>query len=303
MRIAFAGSPDAALPTLRALADSTEHSLIRIFTQPDRPSGRGRVLTPTSVGRWGEENSCEVVKAHSAQELAPFLSDIDCVVTVGYGLLLPQNILDLPTHGFINLHFSLLPKWRGAAPVQRAIEAQDRISGITVFHLDAGMDTGPYYLIQRYALDGDITADELLAELALLGPEAVSETLSMIERGVRPTPQSVQEVSYASKLSKEQGAINWNLDAERVSAHIRAFTSNPGAWTLFRGSLIKIDKIALTQHVLAPGELSVSKNSVIVGTTSGSIELIRVTPQGKASMDAASWARGARIEAGDRLGS
>ena len=149
MRLAVAASPDVAIPTLSALLDG-EHQLVRVISQPDRPAGRGKVMTPTPVSQWALDHEIELVRPKSAHELKEFLGDIDCVVTIGYGVLLPEDVLVIPPAGFLNLHFSILPRWRGAAPVQRAIEAQDPVTGVTVVKLDAGMDTGPIYTVQSY---------------------------------------------------------------------------------------------------------------------------------------------------------
>ena len=298
MRIAFAGSPAAALPTLEWLSGS-KHELVRIFTQPDRPAGRGKALTSTPVGLWADNNSIPAIKATHANELANHLHDIECVVTVGYGILLPQHILDIPRHGFINLHFSLLPAWRGAAPVQRAIENQDPFTGVTVFQLDAGMDTGPYFEMSRFALDDDITSDELLSELAELGVEAIKSTLTKIEKGVMPTPQSREGVSRALKLNKAEGKIDWNRDAKSVSAHIRAFTSNPGAWTSFRGQLLKIEVASISNQQLLPGQIKVFEKRLLIGTADYALEISHLTPQGKARIESASWVNGARLSGDD----
>lgn len=299
MQIAFAGSPAAAIPTLQWLVDS-KYQCRKVFTQPDKPAGRGKVLTPTPVAQWAQEHNLEVIKSATAQGLVPYLADIDCVVTVGYGLLLPQEVLDLPTHGFINLHFSLLPAWRGAAPVQRAIENQDPFTGVTVFQLDAGMDTGPIYSVARYALDADITSDELLNELAEVGVEVVEEALQQIEKGILPRPQSHDGASRAMKLSREEGKIDWNNPAEKVSAHIRAFTSNPGAWTTFRGQQLRVAAPKYTQHFLKPGEISALGREVLIGTHTSALSIGFLTNPGKKTLDAASWINGARLTPGEQ---
>lgn len=300
MRLAFAGSPEAALPTLDWIAQS-EHQLVRVFSQPDRPSGRGKKVLPTPVSQWAEENQYPIVKAERALELAQYLEDIDCVVTVGYGILLPEEILEIPTHGFINLHFSLLPHWRGAAPVQRAIANQDTVSGVTVFLLDSGMDTGPIYTSARFALDSDITSDELLHELSLIGPEQIDIALSMIERGVAPKAQSQSQASLAPKLSRQEGRVNWNSDAATISAHIRAFTSNPGAWTTLRGQVIKIESPEIADFSLEPGLIEVRDRALFVGTATSALSIATCIPQGKSRMAARDWINGARLTVGEKF--
>jgi methionyl-tRNA formyltransferase len=298
MRIAVAASPEVAIPTLEALRNSP-HTLVRVISQPDKPAGRWKALTPTPVSIWALENSVELLRPTTKPEIAAAVQDCDCVITIGYGVLLPLEILDIPEFGFLNLHFSLLPRWRGAAPVQRAIEAQDSVSGVTVFQLDEDMDTGPIYTVHRFALDSDITSDELLVELGEVGVDAVIEALQMIELGKRPTPQKSEGATRAMKLSKDEGRIDWNQSAEVISAKIRAFTSNPGAWTLFRGTSLKITKPVITEKVLKPGEVSYLDKKVFIGTSTTAIEIGVVTAPGKSPMAASAWANGARLLEGE----
>jgi methionyl-tRNA formyltransferase len=299
MRIAVAASPEAAIPTLEWLLESS-HDLIRIFSQPDRASGRGRVLTPTPVSVWAETNEIELVRPESALDMRAHLADVDLVITIGYGLLLPPEVLSQVKYGFLNLHFSILPRWRGAAPVQRAIEAGDAITGVTVFKLDRGMDTGPIYCIHRFALDSDVTSDELLSELADLGVIAIEDALRKIDSGFNPIPQLEQGATKAAKLSREEALIDWSAEAEIVSAKIRAFTSNPGAWTTIRGTVHKIAAPTLTEVLLPPGAIEVREKKVLIGTGSTAIEIGFITPSGKPEMSAISWANGARLESGQR---
>lgn len=301
MRIAIAASPTVAIPSLEEFIKG-EDELIRVISQPDRPSGRGKVLTPTPVSRWALDHGIELARPERAADLEPLLGDLDLVITIGYGLFIPENLLSIPRHGFLNLHFSLLPRWRGAAPVQRAIEAQDQVSGVTVFQLDAGMDTGPIYTVQRFALDSDITSDELLEELSLVGVDALLESISLIKAGKRPMPQESAGATRAYKLSREEGRIDWQKSAEEVSAHIRAFTSNPGAWTTFRGSTLKISSISLSQQELLPGEISVIDREIYIGTSTQALKISEVISAGKAPMSARAWANGAHLQPGDHCG-
>jgi len=299
VRISVAASPEVAIPTLQALLAS-KHQLVSVISQPDRPAGRGKVLTPTPVSQWALENNITLLRPEDREEIASAVQDVDCVITIGYGVLLPQAILDIPPYGFLNLHFSLLPRWRGAAPVQRAIEAGDHITGVTVFKLDAGMDTGPIYTMHRFALDSDITSDELFVELGELGVEAVLETLEKIVAGERPIPQKNEGATKAAKLSRDEAKINWKLSAEVISAKIRAFTSHPGAWTSFRGSPLKLWKPQMTEIVLSPGEVALIDKNVYIGTSTTALLIGEVTTVGKPAMSAAAWANGARLIAGER---
>jgi methionyl-tRNA formyltransferase len=294
MRIAVAASPEAAIPTLEWLLQSP-HALVRVFSQPDRAAGRGRVMTPTPVSQWAQNHEIELVRPADSAELGEHLADIDLVITIGYGVLLPVEVLASVPCGFINLHFSILPRWRGAAPVQRAIEAGDALSGVTVFKLDRGMDTGPIYCIHRFAIDDDLTSDDLLTELASLGVVAIEDALTKITEGFLPIPQTNEGATKASKLSREEGVILWNAPAESVSAKIRAFTSNPGAWTTIRGAVHKIASPAITDVVLRPGEIQVREKMVLIGTATTALEIGFITPSGKSVMSAISWANGARL--------
>ena len=301
MRIIVAATPGVAVPTLNWLLNS-EHVLAAVITQPDRPAGRGRELKGSVVSQWAYENSVECFKPQDLAETALLVRDCDVLLTIGYGVLLPTEILNLPRHGCLNLHFSLLPRWRGAAPVQRAIEAGDSLSGVTVFQLDEGMDTGPIFSTKRFALDTDITSDELLIELAELGVEAVMDSLQAITDRKRPTTQSGEGATKASKISKQECEIYWNLSAQVISQKVRAFTSNPGAWTRFRGDTLKIDSVSLEDSSLKPGTLHIVDKKLIVGTGTNALAVGFLTPSGKARMDALSWINGARITDGEYFG-
>jgi methionyl-tRNA formyltransferase len=301
LRIAVAATPEVAVPSLDALLAS-KHELLSVITQPDRPSGRGQSLTESSVSRWAKENGIEVNKPEKGANFQPLLSNVELLITIGYGVILPKQVFELPRYGSLNLHFSLLPRWRGAAPVQRAIEAGDRVSGVTVFALDEGMDTGPIYTQNRFALDADITSDELFVELAELGAEALLHTLDLIESGVKPSPQSDHSATRALKLSKEEGLIDWAESADAISSKVRAFTSQPGTWTNFRGSVLKIDTPITSELKLGPGVLLIDKKKLYVGTATTALEIGYITPSGKSRMPASEWANGARLIAGDFFG-
>jgi methionyl-tRNA formyltransferase len=299
MRIAVAASPKVAIATLEAI-NASNHELVRVFSLPDRPAGRGRVMEATPVSQWAEANDVELFRPEKATELLALIEDIDCVVTIGYGLLIPEDVLAIPRYGFLNIHFSILPRWRGAAPVQRAIEAGDSVSGITVFKLDKGMDTGPYYVMSRFALDSDITSDELLEELGELAPVSLMEALELIQSGNKPKPQSETEATRAYKLTREEGQVDFRQSAEIVSAKIRAFTSNPGAWITFRGSVMKITIDSITELQLTPGEFRNVDGKLLLGTGTKAISIATVTPAGKSSLPASSWLNGARLVDGER---
>ena len=301
MKIAVAATPEVALPTLNWLL-SSDHELAFVITQPDRPAGRGRTMKESVISEWARENKIECFKPASTSEIAPLLKNLDVLLTIGYGVLLPATLLSIPHNGCLNLHFSLLPRWRGAAPVQRAIESGDSLTGVTVFQLDPGMDTGPIYSMKRFALDGDITSDELFQELALLGIESVEEALTAISEGKRPNSQTDVGATRALKISKEECEITWNEDAQTISRKVRAFTSTPGAWSRFRGDIVKIDSVVISSESLAPGLIKVIEKELLVGTSTQAISIGFLTPSGKSRMDSRSWLNGARVNEGENFG-
>lgn len=303
MRIAVAATPSVALPALDWLIGS-EHDLSLLITRPDRPAGRGRALKESAVGQWASTHGVECVKPIASEELFESLALIELVVTIGYGVILPVEILSIPRYGFINLHFSLLPAWRGAAPVQRAILNGDERLGVTVFALDSGMDTGPIYVQREIHVDPYANAGEVLLEMAALGPETIAETLTLIETGISPTPQSEAGVSYASKISKEDARIRWSTSAIEIDRQVRAFTPDPGAWTTFRDGTLRVDRARLSSFDLVrdAGSIEVHNGNVVASCANGSVLIIEeVTPAGKKTMSAKSWANGARIVAGERF--
>lgn len=301
MRIAVAATPDVALPTLDALK-SSKYQLVAVITRPDRPAGRGQNLQSTAVARWAEANQVPCHKPEDNSQLAQSLHNVDLLITIGFGVILSKELLDLPSKGSINLHFSLLPRWRGAAPVQRAIEAGDHISGVSVFQLDEGMDTGPIYLTKRFALDGDITSDELLNELSLLGPEAIIEAITLIENGKKPEAQDSSDATLARKLTKLEGKIDWTSSAESIHCKVRAFTSNPGAWTVFRGENLILQQPEYSELKMKPGQIEIKDKKLYIGTGTKALAIMKVKPSGKPLMDTASWINGVRISVGEYFG-
>lgn len=305
MKLAVAASPEVAIPTLGYLL-SSEHDLALIISRPASPSGRGRELTPTPVAIWASEHCIPIYTPESATDFDERLHEFDLVITIGYGLLLPEFLLNQPKYGFINLHFSLLPLLRGAAPVQRAIITGLEQTGVTVFKLDSGMDTGPIYVQQSMQIAKSDTAGSLLTKLAQLGPAAISETLIKIESGFQPEPQDSSLATLAPKLSKVEGKISWDLSAREIVQQILGFAPNPGATALFRGEILRITaaksaKNELSNVELSVGQISLANHSVLVGTKIGAIEILEVTPAGKRSMSALAWARGARFLPGETL--
>ena len=303
MRIAVAATPSVAIPTLEWLRES-ENELALVITRPDKPSGRGRSLADSIVSRWAISHGVGCVKPVVSVELIDSLSDIDLVVTIGYGVILPAEVLSVPRFGFINLHFSHLPAWRGAAPVQRAILNGDRVLGVTVFALDQGMDTGPIYVQEDVLPQPYENAGEMLERMSVVGPEVISKTLAMIESGTRPTPQSREGISYAPKISKEEARVAWDQDSMQIDRHIRAFTPEPGAWTSWRNSSLRIDRarpISVEGNFAPATVINQGGNIVVACANQTWLVLEEVTPAGKKPMSARSWANGARIAEGEQF--
>lgn len=309
MRVLFAGTPETAVPSLHAVLAS-RHDVAGVLTRPDAPAGRGRPVRPSPVARAADDAGLEVLKPAKPREpdFLARLADIapDCVPVVAYGALVPREALDVPKHGWVNLHFSLLPAWRGAAPVQHAVMAGDDVTGACTFLLEEGLDTGPVYGCVTETIHPTDTSGDLLARLAESGARLLVATLDGIEDGTLVAePQPAEGVSMAPKVTVEDARIEWTHPAIRVDRLVRACTPAPGAWTTFRGERLKIGPVSLHAggDSLAPGELEVSKDGVRVGTGSHPVVLGEVQAQGKRPMAASDWARGVRIEHGERLGS
>lgn len=322
MRLVFAGTPDVAVASLEAVCGSS-HDVVAVLTRPDAPAGRGRSLVASPVKARAMELGLEILTPSRPgdqqfqdrlRELAP-----DACPIVAYGGLIPLSALTIPTLGWINLHFSLLPAWRGAAPVQRAIMAGDEVTGATTFLLDQGLDTGPTFGMMTEAITSTDTAGDLLARLAQGGAGLLVATLDALEAcDLQAVPQPDEGVSHAPKISVEDARICWNTPALAVDRHIRGCTPAPGGWTTFRGERLKIHPVTLALplseahdpsgaevpaqgEVVAPGAVVATRRAVQVGTASGRVQLGMVQPQGKKPMAAADWARGVRIEPGEKL--
>jgi methionyl-tRNA formyltransferase len=308
VRIVFGGTPDVAIPSLDALADS-RHELVAVVTRPDAPSGRGKKLTASPVAQRAAELGIEVLKPQRPrdEEFVTRLTELapDCCPVVAYGALLPQRVLEIPRHGWVNLHFSLLPAWRGAAPVQHAILAGDQITGATTFRIVLELDAGPILATVSEPIRPDDTAGDLLHRLSLSGARLLVETLDGIEDGTltaTPQPETDAQVSYASKINVENARIDWTQSADVLDRLIRACAPAPGAWTTFRGERFKINSARICDAVLAPGVLQISKRGVRVGTATQALELDEIQAQGKKPMPAADWARGITFGPEPRLG-
>ena len=294
MRICIAATPSVAVPTLDALLASG-HQIVSVITRPEAPAGRGRNFRSSAVSDWASLNKVQLHKPESSDEIFLLVAQCDLVLTIGFGVLLPETVLNIPKFGFINLHFSLLPRWRGAAPVQRALEAGDSTTGVTVFKLDAGMDTGPIYTSLPFDISPTTNTADLLENLASLGVQAVLDAISLIESGQSPKVQSSEEATRAYKLTSEEAQIDWSQGSVAIVNKVRAFYPNPGAWSIFRGIKIKIDAAIVNESILKPGEIALQDKAVLVGTGDGAIELLTIKPAGKSAMSAGAWANGQHL--------
>ncbi|MFD5257956.1 MULTISPECIES: methionyl-tRNA formyltransferase [Streptomyces] len=309
MKLVFAGTPEVAVPALDALLASGRHEVAAVVTRPDAQAGRGRRLVASPVAQRAEEAGIEVLKPARPRE-PEFLARLkeiapDCCPVVAYGALLPKAALDIPARGWVNLHFSLLPAWRGAAPVQHAVMAGDEITGASTFLIEEGLDSGPVYGTVTEEVRPTDTSGDLLTRLAFAGAGLLAATMDGIEDGtLKAVPQPQDGITLAPKITVEDARVDWTAPALRVDRVVRGCTPAPGAWTTFRGERLKLIQVRTVpeRDDLAAGELAVGKNSVHVGTGSHAVELLWVQAQGKKPMRAPDWARGVRIADGERVG-
>jgi methionyl-tRNA formyltransferase len=307
VRLAFAGTPETAVPSLRALLDSPRHEVVAVVTRPHARAGRGRHEVASPVEAVAAEAGIRVL-APSRPRDPDFLDELvdlhlDCCPVVAYGALLPAAALAIPVHGWVNLHFSLLPAWRGAAPVQQAVLHGDEITGASTFQIESGLDTGPVYGVITEPIQPADTAGDLLARLAKSGADLLVATMDGIAAGsLVARPQAIEGVSMAAKITVDDARIDWSAPAQHVDRLVRACTPAPGAWTLFRGERLKLGPVRIVDDEVKPGQLCVAKDSVLVGTATSAVALGEVRASSKRPMPAADWARGARPAPDDRLG-
>ncbi|MCW2598714.1 MAG: methionyl-tRNA formyltransferase [Frankiales bacterium] len=299
MRLAFAGTPEVAVPSLEALLDS-RHDVVAVITRPDAPAGRGRSLRPSPVKERALEAGLEVLTPTHPRD-PEFQArvrelDVDAAPVVAYGALVPRSALNLPRLGWVNLHFSLLPAWRGAAPVQHALLAGDEVTGATTFLIEEGLDTGPYFGMLTEQIRHTDTSGDLLGRLATAGAGLLVATLDGLEDGtVHAVPQPAEGVSLAPKVNVDDARVDWTAPALRVDRLVRACTPAPGAWTTFRGKRVKLGPVTITGSRLDPGLL----DGNLVGTATDAVRLGAVRPEGKGEMAAADWLRGLRPGPGE----
>lgn len=303
MRLVFAGTPAPALPSLRRLIESPDHDVVAVLTRPDAPAGRRGRLTPSPVAELALEAGLPLLRP-SKPNSAEFVAELaalqpDCCAVVAFGALLRDGLLAVPPAGWINLHFSLLPAWRGAAPVQAAIAAGDSVTGASTFRIEPSLDTGPVYGVVTETIRPTDTAGELLDRLSASGAVLLEKTMDGIADGTLvPVPQPADGVSVAPKITVDDARVRWDLPAHVVDRQIRAVTPNPGAWTMIDDVRLKVGPVSLAASTplgLTPGAVRVERKDVWVGTATEPVRLSEIQPPGKKAMAAADWARGARL--------
>jgi methionyl-tRNA formyltransferase len=302
VRLVFAGTPEPALPSLRRLIESPRHQVVAVLTRPDAASGRRAQPSPSPVADLALEHDVPVLRPArpNSDEFIAELTELapDACAVVAYGALLSERLLAVPAHGWINLHFSLLPAWRGAAPVQAAIAAGDAVTGATTFQIEPALDSGPVYGVVTETVRPTDTAGDLLERLAVSGAALLESTLDGVADGsLTPVPQPADGITVAPKISVDAARVRWDLPAHVVERRIRAVTPNPGAWTMIGDLRVKLGPVSVdeTGNVLAPGVIRIERDGVRIGTASQPVLLGRIQPPGKKPMNASDWARGARL--------
>jgi methionyl-tRNA formyltransferase len=302
MRIVFAGTPEPALPSLRRFIDSPHHDVVAVLTRPDAAAGRRGKPRPSPVAELALEQGIPVLRPErpNGEEFVAELADLapDCCAVVAYGALLRDGLLAVPRIGWINLHFSLLPAWRGAAPVQAAIAAGDAVTGATTFLIEPSLDSGPVFGVVTETIRPTDTAGDLLGRLSNSGAVLLESTLDGIADGtLTAVPQPPDGITVAPKITVEEARVRWNLPAHVVDRRIRAVTPNPGAWTLIGDLRVKVGPVTVSDRdPLPPGSIRVERAGVLIGTASQPVQLGLIQPPGKKEMNAADWARGARLD-------
>ena len=301
MRVVFMGTPEFSVPVLDALA-AAGHQIACVYTQPPRPAGRGQAERPSPVQARAEAMGIPVRHPKSLrtpEAQAEFAAlDADIAVVVAYGLILPQAVLEAPRRGCLNIHASLLPRWRGAAPIQRAIMAGDAETGVCIMQMEAGLDTGPVLLRHAIPIGAEETAGELHDRLSALGAAAIVEALARLD-DLEPQPQPEAGVTYAQKIDKAEARLDWTRDAPHIDRQIRGLSPFPGAWTMIGGKRVKLLRSRLAQGSGAPGTVM---SDLIVACGTGAVAITEVQPEGKPRMTAEAFLRGARIASGSVVG-
>ena len=293
LKLFVASSSLVAKPLISTLLVGKDHQLLGLITNPDKATGRGMQIEANELATWAQSEKIQTYKPSTHDEIRLIIEKDkpDLVITIAYGQLIPEPLLDLPKHGWINVHFSTLPKWRGAAPVQWAILNGDKESGVSIFKLERGMDTGPIYLMQSIQIESSERSEELLERLSILGSSLTLDSLTLISDGFTPQAQSAQGVSIAPKFKKSDGQLDWSQSSEQIFNRYRALSDNPGVWSMLADLRIKIDSLrpSYASDQLKPGEILIDSEKFFVGTSTNVIEIVRLTPAGRNQMSAAEF--------------
>jgi len=296
LKLLVASSSPVAKPLITSLIASNNHEFGGLITNPDKATGRGMQIEANELALWASSEKISVSKPESNDDLKSLLlsAKTDLVITIAYGKLIPQDLLQLPKFGWINVHFSKLPKWRGAAPVQWAILSGDKTSGITVFQLDKGMDTGPTYLTHEIDINPMERSDELLDRLSVIGADLAIKTVDLISQNVPPSPQSDTDASLAPKFKKSDGKLDWSMQIDQILNQYRALAANPGVWTMLGDLRLKIDglRISYGMEKIAPCSVAIEGEKLFIGAANGVIEIEKLTPAGRNQMSAGEFIRG-----------
>jgi len=306
LKVVIASSSYVSKPLISLLSSSREHELIGLITNPDKATGRGMNIVPNELASWGMSNGINVLKPEGRDKLKDLIKTLnpEIVITIAYGQIIPEDFLNLPKYGWINVHFSSLPRWRGSAPVQWAILSADKETGVTIFQLDKGMDTGPVYLSESVSIERDETTEILLTRLSNIGADLAIQSLSKIQTGIEPVAQFNSGVTLAPKITKNDGKINWHENTDEIFNRYRALAGNPGIWTLLGELRLKIDSLEISNRVekISPAEVLISDEHLLVGANNGVIEIKTLTPAGRSQMSAAEFIRGLTNKSGLQLG-
>jgi methionyl-tRNA formyltransferase len=306
LKVVIASSSYVSKPLISLLSSSREHELIGLITNPDKATGRGMNIVANELASWGMSNGINVLKPEGRDNLKDLIKTLnpEIVITIAYGQIIPEDFLNLPKYGWINVHFSSLPRWRGAAPVQWAILSADKETGVTIFQLDKGMDTGPVYLSESVSIERDETTEMLLTRLSNIGADLAIQSLSKIQTGIEPVAQLNSGVTLAPKITKNDGKINWHENTDEIFNRYRALAGNPGIWTLLGELRLKIDSLEISNRVekISPAEVLISDEHLLVGANNGVIEIKTLTPAGRSQMSAAEFIRGLPNRSGLQLG-
>jgi methionyl-tRNA formyltransferase len=306
LKVVVASSSPVAIPLISALNASSTYQLLGLLTNPDKATGRGMHVVANELAIWAEKMDINIQKPENNDDLKEVIESIkpEIVITIAYGRIIPLELLDMPKFGWINVHFSLLPRWRGAAPVQWAILSGDQETGITVFKLDKGMDTGPLYLEQATPINPKESSNDLLSRLSEIGSYLAIKSLELISEGVIPKPQSSNGITLAPKISKNDGKIDWQQNSDQIVNRFRALSSNPGVWSLLGELRIKIDSLVAVSfpNQIKPADIVVDGERLLVGVLDGVIEILIITPAGRSQMSAAEFIRGLPSRVGLQLG-